>query len=187
MSAIRCRRCTSCARRRDCMPPKTPTTRRNNPPTRNNQISAKKMRCGRANGAAPPKNHDTTVVIPTTMKKKEMMKMPPIRRANGGAWRRQARGCGEELKLRRREIDRRAAARHLHPRVVDDEIAAPYYVAAGARRINTPQHGTHARHQFPRAERLRHVVVGAKLETGEAIGLLDAGREHDDRHVALAT
>jgi hypothetical protein len=48
------------------------------------------------------------------------------------------------------------------------------------------QHGAHAGQQFAGVERLGHVVVGAQLQPDDAVGLLTHGREHHDRHVALA-
>jgi hypothetical protein len=37
--------------------------------------------------------------------------------------------------------------------------------------------------ELARIERLRHVVVGADLETGDAIGVVSARRQHDDRQI----
>ena len=47
--------------------------------------------------------------------------------------------------------------------------------------VRPPQQRAHARHQLVRAERLREVVVGAQLEADDALGLLGAGGQHDDR------
>ena len=48
------------------------------------------------------------------------------------------------------------------------------------------QDGADARDHLGRAERLDHVVVGAQLETDDAVGLRAARGEHDDRHGRLA-
>ena len=45
----------------------------------------------------------------------------------------------------------------------------------------------HAGDELTRRERLRHVVVGAELETGDAVRLLVARRQHEDRHRRLGT
>src|SRR5262245_37265447 len=47
--------------------------------------------------------------------------------------------------------------------------------------VGSPQDGPYPRHQFPRRERLGDVVVGAELETEDAIDLLRARRQHDNR------
>ena len=46
-----------------------------------------------------------------------------------------------------------------------------------------PQHGTHARIEFAKAERLGDVVVGAVFQPGHAIVLAGPRGQHDDRHV----
>ena len=48
--------------------------------------------------------------------------------------------------------------------------------AAGA-----AQHRAHPQGQFPRAERLGHVVVRAGLEADQAVGLVAQGGQHHDR------
>ena len=67
-------------------------------------------------------------------------------------------------------------------------------VASGARRRLTlarsarrpaPQQRAHARHQLADAERLGQVVVGAAVEAEHLVGLLAAGREHQDRRVGV--
>src|SRR5260221_1115256 len=47
-----------------------------------------------------------------------------------------------------------------------------------------PQHRTDARRHLARRERLEHVVVGAHLQSDDAVGLLVAAGAHDDRDVA---
>ena len=47
--------------------------------------------------------------------------------------------------------------------------------------LRAAQQRAHARDELVRAERLRQVVVGAELETDDALGFLGAGGEHDDR------
>ena len=46
------------------------------------------------------------------------------------------------------------------------------------------QHGADARQQFARREGLDHVVVDAGLEAADAVVLLAARGQHDDRHLA---
>ena len=51
-----------------------------------------------------------------------------------------------------------------------------------------PQHRANAGHQFARAERLHHVIVGADLEQEHFIEFVSQGAEHDDgrRHLGGA-
>ena len=53
---------------------------------------------------------------------------------------------------------------------------------------STAEHALDARQHFARVERLRHVIVGAHLETDDAIDDRRGGSQHDDRdrRVALA-
>ena len=50
----------------------------------------------------------------------------------------------------------------------------------------SPQDGPHPRHQFPRRERLDQIVVGAQLEPENAIDLVVARGEEQDRHLAAS-
>ncbi len=43
----------------------------------------------------------------------------------------------------------------------------------------------HAGYQLAGREGLGDVVIGAQLQADEAVGLLDAGGEHDDRHIVF--
>ena len=58
--------------------------------------------------------------------------------------------------------------------------------STGAWRAPAAQDRLDARHQLARAEGLADVIVGAEVETDEAVDLLDARRHHHDRHVAEA-
>ncbi len=58
--------------------------------------------------------------------------------------------------------------------------------AAGQlRRARAAQQRAHARDQLAHAEWLRQVVVGAALEAEHFVGLFAAGRQHQDRDVAV--
>ncbi len=46
----------------------------------------------------------------------------------------------------------------------------------------TPQHGLNPRREFPWIERFGQVVIGADFQTEDAVYLIAARREHDDRH-----
>ena len=59
-------------------------------------------------------------------------------------------------------------------------------VRAGPVELASPQDRPDPRHELARAERLDDVVVGAELEADDAVGLLAAGGEHDDRHSTFA-
>ena len=56
--------------------------------------------------------------------------------------------------------------------------------AAGRRRA--PQVGTDARTQLGESERFGDVVVGAQFEPEHLVGLIGAGGQQDDRHLAIA-
>ena len=51
----------------------------------------------------------------------------------------------------------------------------------GSLRLGAPQDGMHAGDELARRERLRHVVVGAQLEPGDAVDLLVPRRHDHDR------
>jgi hypothetical protein len=50
-------------------------------------------------------------------------------------------------------------------------------------RAPRPEHCAHTGHQLAKGERLRNVVVGAKLEAGYPVALAGPRGEHDDRDV----
>ena len=54
---------------------------------------------------------------------------------------------------------------------------------AGERGPHPAEDGADARQQLARAERLGHIIVGAGLEAANAVALLAARGQHDDRHV----
>ena len=66
-------------------------------------------------------------------------------------------------------------ASHLERLVVDVGLA-----------LSPPQHCAHTRNQLAGAERLHYVVVGADLEPNDAVGLLPARAQHDDRDLRAA-
>ena len=51
--------------------------------------------------------------------------------------------------------------------------------------LDAPKDGAEAREQLARRERLGDVVVGAELETDDAVGLVALRGEHEHGHVAL--
>ena len=61
------------------------------------------------------------------------------------------------------------------------------FEAAGGRvaRFEAPQNGADAGRQFARIERLGQVIVGAEFEADDAVHILAARGEHQDRHLAL--
>ena len=65
----------------------------------------------------------------------------------------------------------------------------PKGIVAGFRRCAghdvitlSPQHGLDARHELARVERLGQVIVGAHLETDDAVDVLALRGQHDDGH-----
>ena len=66
------------------------------------------------------------------------------------------------------------------PGQVADDASRP--AGAPTWRRRPAQHGPDPRRELPRRERLGHVVIGAQLEPGDAIGFLASGGEHDHRN-----
>src|SRR5664279_1909319 len=101
-----------------------------------------------------------------------------------------ARGeCLEQAEFIARELQRAAVVAHLHAPFVDDDRSGPGSADACdcrrcARLGGAPQDAAHARDELARRERLGDVVVGAELEADDAIDLVAARGEKEDRHVA---
>jgi hypothetical protein len=72
-----------------------------------------------------------------------------------------------------RGIQSQAAVPVQHAGVAPDLLACP-----------SAENRLDARHEFAHAERLAHVIVCAKLQADDAVGLLAAGGDHDDGQVA---
>ncbi len=52
-------------------------------------------------------------------------------------------------------------------------------------RTRAPQNGLDSRHEFARGERLRNVIVGATVQTGDFVILICPRRQHDDSEVIV--
>ena len=93
----------------------------------------------------------------------------------------------DERELARREVDRRVAVDERARREVERE-RTERDLALGRRRTRREafgvpaQHGLDAGDELARIERLRQVVVGAHLETDDAVDVLALGGQHDDGH-----
>jgi hypothetical protein len=89
----------------------------------------------------------------------------------------------EQAEFRRPEMD--LFTRALHPvcGAVDRDVADHDLVFSQAR-TNTAQDGAQAGEELVHRERLGQVIVGALIEATDAIALVAAGRQHDDRRVA---
>ena len=81
------------------------------------------------------------------------------------------------------EVDLALAARDPVGDQVHREVGKPQDLG-GEGRAHAAQHGAHARDQLLDRERLGDVVVGAGIEAAEAVRLLAARGQHDDRQVA---
>ena len=69
---------------------------------------------------------------------------------------------------------------------IDLQVAAGDALVGDGRRVGAAQDRAHAGDQLLGAERLDNVVVGAKLEAGDPIGLVTAGGQDHDRHARVA-
>src|SRR5438105_3691805 len=92
----------------------------------------------------------------------------------------------EEPKLGGTELHRPIGAPHAMRLDVHFDVAVAQLLA-GKRRANTPQHRPDAGEKLARAERLGHIIVGTGLEPADAVALLAARGEHDDRHLRRRT
>ena len=91
----------------------------------------------------------------------------------------------QELVLDRRQVDFLVVDQHLAAQEVDAQLS---HLEGGLVRLVRRAGGVAERDADPReqlagAERLAHVVVGARVERRDLVALLAAGREHDDRDV----
>jgi hypothetical protein len=91
----------------------------------------------------------------------------------------------QQVELARRQLQRAAVharlpAARVDPQPADHDLGVVRVVPAAT----AAQHGADARVELRRAERLDHVVVGARVEHGDDLGLVVAGRGDDDRDPA---
>ena len=92
---------------------------------------------------------------------------------------------GEQVELLCRQAHWPAGDEHITRRVVELELVEHEATFADRLGRRTPQHGSHARRELSRRERLRHVVVCAELEADDAIGFLRTRGEHDHGQLAI--
>src|SRR5206468_3187096 len=80
-----------------------------------------------------------------------------------------------------RQVDLPVADTDIPPLEVDDKISAhDARLGPGRRARDVPQRDTDAREELIDAERLRHVIVGAEVESVDLVVLAAARGEHDD-------
>lgn len=94
---------------------------------------------------------------------------------------------GEQVELLHRQSEEFAVKANLvrdkvNLEVARDEFGVGVLGSLADPTTGPPQHGLHTRGQLSRRERLRDVVVGAKIETRNAFGLAASGRQHDHRN-----
>ena len=89
----------------------------------------------------------------------------------------------EQVELAAGELDGLARDGDLARLPVEHDVAELQGRGGGRRRIDAAQHGLDPRRELARRERLGDVVVGADLEPGDAVALLVARRQHQDRDV----
>ena len=94
----------------------------------------------------------------------------------------------EQVELAGGERNRFATEGRFSPGRVDDELPPEVDRLGSLRRCGTvgsAKDRFHPSHELARREGLRHIVVGAELEAEHTIDFVVAGREKDDRHVAV--
>jgi len=80
-----------------------------------------------------------------------------------------------------RQLQRPAVQGRLVPARIQRQSAVLQQANRGRQRAGgATQHGPHAGHHLARAKRLGDVVVRAQLQAHDAVGVLDAGGDHDD-------
>ena len=87
----------------------------------------------------------------------------------------------QELEFLRRQPDLLAVSQHAKPLPVDHQVAANDRLGWLRRTVDPAQRGANARQQLLGAERLRDVVVGARIERAHLVAFGAARRQHDDR------
>src|SRR5437667_2413018 len=88
----------------------------------------------------------------------------------------------EKLEFFRRQRDRSITGKYLAALRKELDLADAEHVCPIL--ANAAENRFHTQNEFARAERLHHVIVGAKLEPDDAVTLFGAGGEHDDRNAA---
>src|SRR5689334_4606375 len=87
---------------------------------------------------------------------------------------------GEQVELHAGELDLVAAHRDGPARMLEDEVADLDQVLT-VLGLRAAQNGAHAGNELAGREGLRHAVVGAELEPGDAVDLLVPGGDDHDR------
>jgi hypothetical protein len=82
----------------------------------------------------------------------------------------------------RRQLDLAAFVQHRVAAEIHDQRTKRQRRSGRLRALRATHQRANPRHQFVGAERLRDVVVGADLETDDAVALLGARGQHDDRN-----
>ena len=93
---------------------------------------------------------------------------------------------GQQVELGAGEADRLSGAGNAVAVEIDLQIAGAYESRLVDAAPHAAQHCSHAGHKLTRREGLGDIVVRAQLQADEAVGLFDAGGEHNDRHVRPA-
>src|SRR5690606_23235947 len=97
-----------------------------------------------------------------------------------------AHEAGEEVELLLRQAELDAGAPGAARAGIDPQIAGVEDLAApGGLAVGAAHDRAHAGEQLTEAERFGDVVVSAELQAGDAVDLILAGGEHQDRDVAL--
>ena len=89
----------------------------------------------------------------------------------------------QQIELEGRHVDDLAIEPHLPGSGVEGESRVLEAAGCIGNRRNPAQDGPHPCRELPWGERLDDVVIGAQLESEQAIHFLAPGREEDDRHV----
>ena len=92
---------------------------------------------------------------------------------------------GEQLELGGGDLEQRVRDANLVAIAIDlDGTDREHRARFGDLAGGATQHGSDARHQLARRERLGEVIVGAEIQAEDAIGFHAARRQHHDRDAA---
>lgn len=92
----------------------------------------------------------------------------------------------EQVELLGAKRDRLAVDGGLAPLPVDSERSRTHdAVRRSALALGAPQDRPNAGGEFARVERLAHIVVRTQLQPDDAVDIVRAGREHENRHLRL--
>ena len=107
-----------------------------------------------------------------------LVEQPPARDDRAGT----RRKCRQEIEFLGRQLDLLSAQQRAPRLAVDRQRADAEHRRGGSSLTRSTGDGVDASQELANAERLDQIVVGAELEAHDAVDLVSAGADDDDRH-----